>query len=58
MREALAGREVTVALDGVGGELGRAAALELLGLGWPADPVRLVFGEPTQASTSDLYAGA
>jgi NADPH2:quinone reductase len=55
VREALGGREVTVTLDGVGGELGRGA-LELLGVGG-----RLIFfgyssGEPTRLSVGDLYA--
>lgn len=55
VRDALGGREITVALDGVGGALGRGA-LELLGIagrlalfGWSS-------GEPTEVSTGDLYS--
>ncbi|MGH3623751.1 MAG: zinc-binding dehydrogenase [Sciscionella sp.] len=55
VREALNGREVTVAFDGVGGRLGRSV-LGLLGAGG-----RLImygwFAEgPTELSASDLYA--
>jgi NADPH:quinone reductase len=55
VREALDGREITVALDGVGGEAGRAA-FELLArggrhvlYGWSA-------GEMTSISTADILA--
>jgi NADPH2:quinone reductase len=55
VREALDGRDVTVALEGVGGELGRDA-LELLGpggrlimYGWAS-----ALGEATQFTTGDL----
>lgn len=55
VREALDGREPTLAFDGVGGELGRGA-LELVGLGG-----RVVFygwssGGPTELSMGDLYS--
>jgi NADPH:quinone reductase len=55
VREALDGRDITVALDGVGGELGRGA-LELIApggrlimFGWSA-------GEMTRLSAGDLYS--
>jgi NADPH:quinone reductase len=55
VRDALAGREPTVALDGVGGDVGRSV-LDLLGgggrlilFGWSA-------GEPTPLTVDDLYA--
>lgn len=55
VREALRGREVTVALDGVGGAVGKGA-LDLLGgagrlilFGWSS-------GEMTPMTTGDLYA--
>lgn len=54
VRAALGGRPVTLALDGVGGDIGRAA-LELLGVagrlvmfGWSS-------GMPTHLSAADLY---
>jgi NADPH2:quinone reductase len=55
VRNALAGRDLSVALDGVGGATGRQA-LELLG-----DGGRLILfgwssGEPTPLSAMDLYA--
>ncbi|MBO4271606.1 zinc-binding dehydrogenase [Microbispora triticiradicis] len=57
VRAALGDREVTLALDGVGGDLGRQT-LELLGVGG-----RLVLfgwadaaGGPTRLTTEDLYA--
>ena len=56
VREALEGRDVTVALDGVGGEIGRGA-LELLGPGGRIVMFGWSSGEPLQISTSDLYAG-
>jgi NADPH:quinone reductase len=55
VREALDGRDVTVALDGVGGELGRAA-LELLGPGGRLILFGFASGEPTRLSAGDLYA--
>lgn len=55
VRDALDGREVTVAFDAVGGEIGRAA-LELIGLGGRI----LLYGwfddGPTRLSAEDLYA--
>ena len=48
MREALDGREVTVALDGVGGALGRGA-LELLGAGGRLVLFGFSSGEPTSS---------
>jgi NADPH2:quinone reductase len=55
VRDALAGRGVTVALDGVGGALGRGA-LELLGPGGRLILFGWSSGEPTQLSAGDLYA--
>ena len=52
---ALDGREVTVALDGVGGALGRGA-LELLGVGGRLILFGLSSGAPTELSTGDLYS--
>jgi NADPH2:quinone reductase len=46
--------DVTVALDGVGGEAGRAA-LELVGAGGRLVMFGWSSGEPTQLSTMDLY---
>ena len=56
VQEALEGRDVTLALDGVGGEIGRGA-LELLGPGGRIVMFGWSSGEPLQISTSDLYAG-
>jgi NADPH:quinone reductase len=56
VREALDGRDVTLALDGVGGGIGRGA-LELLGPGGRIVMFGWSSGEPLQISTSDLYAG-
>jgi NADPH:quinone reductase len=56
VREALEGRHVTLALDGVGGEIGRGA-LELLGPGGRIVMFGWSSGEPLQITTSDLYAG-
>jgi NADPH:quinone reductase len=56
VREALDGRDVTLSLDGVGGEVGRCA-LELLGPGGRIVMFGWSSGEPLQISTSDLYAG-
>jgi NADPH:quinone reductase len=55
VREALDGRPVTVALDGVGGELGRAA-LELLGPGGRLILFGFASGAPTRLEAGDLYA--
>jgi NADPH2:quinone reductase len=55
VRDALGGREVTVALDGVGGELGRAA-LELLGPGGRLIVYGVASGAPTQLSVGDLFS--
>jgi NADPH2:quinone reductase len=55
VREALDGRGVTVALDGVGGALGRGA-LELLGVGGRLILFGWSSGEPTELSIGDLYA--
>jgi NADPH2:quinone reductase len=51
--EALGSRRVTVVLDGVGGELGRAA-LELLVPGGRILLFGFSSGEPTQVTTGDL----
>jgi NADPH2:quinone reductase len=56
VQEALEGRHVTLALDGVGGEIGRRA-LELLGPGGRIVMFGWSSGEPLQITTSDLYAG-
>ena len=53
VREALAEREPTVVLDGVGGELGRQA-MELLGVGGRLVLFGWASGEPTQVTTADL----
>jgi NADPH:quinone reductase len=55
VREALDGRAVTVALDGVGGELGRAA-MELLGPGGRLILFGFASGAPTRLDAGDLYA--
>jgi NADPH:quinone reductase len=55
VREALDGREVTVALDGVGGALGRGA-LELLAVGGRLVLFGWSSGEPTELSIGDLYS--
>ena len=55
VREALDGREVTVALDGVGGALGRGA-LELLGAGGRLVLFGFSSGEPTRLSAGDLFS--
>src|SRR5919197_625682 len=57
VREALDGRDVTVALDGVGGALGRGA-LELLGPGGGVVPFGFASGLPTELSAGDLFARA
>jgi NADPH:quinone reductase len=56
VQEALEGRHVTLALDGVGGEIGHSA-LELLGPGGRIVMFGWSSGEPLQLTTSDLYAG-
>jgi NADPH:quinone reductase len=55
VREALDGRDVTLALDGVGGEIGRGA-LELLGPGGRIVMFGWSSGKPLELSTGDLYA--
>jgi NADPH:quinone reductase len=55
VREALDGAEVTVALDGVGGELGREA-LELIGAGGRLILFGFSSGEPTRLSAGDLFS--
>jgi NADPH2:quinone reductase len=55
VRGALDGREVTVALDGVGGALGRGA-LELLGAGGRLILFGFSSGTPTELSAGDLLA--
>jgi NADPH2:quinone reductase len=55
VRCALDGREVTVALDGVGGALGRGA-LELLGAGGRLILFGFSSGTPTELSAGDLFA--
>jgi NADPH:quinone reductase len=56
VQEALEQRHVTLALDGVGGDIGRGA-LELLGPGGRIVMFGWSSGEPLQITTSDLYAG-
>jgi NADPH2:quinone reductase len=53
VREALGGRDVSVVLDGVGGDAGRTA-LELLGPGGRILLHGWSSGEPTQLGTMDL----
>jgi NADPH2:quinone reductase len=55
VRTALDGRAVTVALDGVGGTLGRAA-LELLGAGGRLILFGFSSGKATELSAGDLFA--
>lgn len=55
VREALGDREPTVALDGVGGELGRGA-LELLGPGGRLVMFGAASGDPIPLSAGDLFA--
>jgi NADPH2:quinone reductase len=55
VRAALDGRAVTVALDGVGGALGRGA-LELLGPGGRLILFGFSSGRPTELSAGDLFA--
>ncbi|MBC6459840.1 zinc-binding dehydrogenase [Actinomadura sp. HBU206391] len=54
VRKALGGREVTLALDGVGGEPGRAA-LDLLGAGGRLVLFGWSAGEPTRFTSADLF---
>jgi NADPH2:quinone reductase len=56
VHEALDGRDVSVALDGVGGEIGKGA-LGLLGPGGRIVMFGWSSGEPLQITTNDLYAG-
>lgn len=55
VRKELDDREVTVAFDGVGGELGRGA-LELLGAGGRFVLYGYSSGIPTQITTADLFS--
>ena len=55
VREGLDGRDITVALDGVGGALGRGA-LELLAVGGRLILFGFASGAPTELSAGDLYA--
>jgi NADPH:quinone reductase len=55
VRAALGDREVTVALDGVGGALGRDA-LELIGIGGRLILFGFSSGEPTRLTVGDLYS--
>jgi NADPH:quinone reductase len=55
VRESLGGRESSVVLDGVGGDLGRRA-LELLGPGGRMLVFGWSSGEPTELTTMDLFA--
>jgi NADPH2:quinone reductase len=54
VREALAGRPVTLALDGVGGQIGRSA-LELLGVAGRLVMFGSSSGSLTEVSVSDLF---
>jgi NADPH2:quinone reductase len=56
VREALGQRSVSVVLDGVGGELGRAA-LGLLGPGGRLILHGMASGSPTEVTTRDLMRG-
>jgi len=55
VRKALDGREVTVAFDGVGGDLGRGA-LELLGAGGRFILYGYSSGIPTEVTAGDLFS--
>jgi NADPH2:quinone reductase len=55
VREALDGREVTVALDGVGGTIGRGA-LELVGTGGRLVVFGSASGAPTELTIGDLFS--
>ena len=55
VREALGGRELSVVLDGVGGDLGRRA-LELLGPGGRMLVFGWSSGKPIELSTMDVFA--
>jgi len=54
VRAALDGRPITLALDGVGGDIGRAA-LELVGVGGRLVMFGLSSGALTELRTADLY---
>ncbi|HYN92581.1 MAG TPA: zinc-binding dehydrogenase [Pilimelia sp.] len=54
VRAALAGRDITVVLDGVGGDEGRAA-LELIGMGGRLVLYGWAAGKPTPLTADDLY---
>jgi NADPH:quinone reductase len=55
VRDALAGRPVTLALDGVGGHIGRGA-MEMLGVGGRLVMFGSSSGSLTELSTSDLFS--
>lgn len=55
VREALGGRSVTLALDGVGGQIGRSA-LELLGVAGRLVMFGSSSGSLTELSTADLFS--
>jgi NADPH2:quinone reductase len=55
-RKALDGQDVTVALDGVGGDIGRQA-MHLLGSGGRLVMFGWSSGQPTPITTTDIYAG-
>ena len=55
VRDALDGRQVSVAFDGVGGAAGRHS-LELLGAGGRFIMFGFSAGEPTELSSADLWA--
>lgn len=55
VRKELDGRDVTVAFDGVGGDLGRGA-LELLGAGGRLVLYGYSSGKPTELTSSDLFS--
>ncbi len=55
VRDALHGRPVTLALDGVGGSIGRSA-LELVGVGGRVVMYGSASGQITSLSAADLYA--
>jgi len=55
VRSALGGREVTVALDGVGGAVGRTA-LELVGPGGRVIFFGWASGSPTEFTVGDLFS--
>jgi NADPH2:quinone reductase len=56
VRKELDGKDVTVALDGVGGDIGRQA-MQLLASGGRLVMFGWASGEPTPLTTADIYAG-